>query len=484
MFRKPWSSWLVLSALVILAGLLRFYKLDGQLWLDEVSALVGSYRNSFWQIFTEFPGHFPHPLYEQLAHASLVLCGESAFTVRLPAAICGVASVLMFYRLSRRLAGEGEALFGAGLLAVSYNHIYFSQNARGYTLYLFLAITATDLLLSLLKEMHWPIALAYAAVAALAAYSQTAGVMLAPGQVLVALAVVYSLRKSERSNVPKPWHLITVLALAAIFILLLYAPIIADSAGYTSAVAGDEAPVGRSSRMFDLIMEAVRGLVPAFSNAAILGFVAVICAMGAWDFLRRQPAVLAMLIVPVILSVIGMAVLGATLHARYFLLALIAAYLVGTRGLLIMARKIPFLSRHEWAQPALGAATLALAAFPLLSYFSMPKQDFLGALREVRAKAGPADRTAAADLAAHVYQKYYAPDFGAIENLDDLLREESSGQAVWVITTFERIEAKRRPDLLARLHGHYRLAQVLPASTGDGEMRIYHRPAALPQGVP
>ena len=470
---KPQPRWLLLTLLVVLAAVLRFYKLDGQLWLDEVSALIGSYRNSFWQILTEFPGHFPHPLYEQLAHGSLVFLGESAFSIRLPAALFGIAGVLVFYGLSRRLSGEGEALLGAALLAVSYHHIYFSQNARGYTLYLFLALVATELMLTLLKEMRWPTALAYIAIAALAAYSQTAGLTLGPGQLLVALAVVSFGPKP--TGAPQPRQLLAMLALTLAAILLLYAPIIADSTGYTSSVAGEEAPVARSARLFDLLIELIRGLVPAFSHALILAAIAALCALGAWDFLRRQRAPLALLLVPIALSLLAMAALGGALHSRYFLLALIAGYLVGVRGLVIIGKKI---APAGWARPALGAAVVAVASFPLLSYFSVPKQDFLGALREVRAAAAPTDRTVAADLAAHVYQRYYAPEFPAVENLEELLREEASGQPVWVITTFERIEAKRRPDLLARLHGEYRLAQVLPASTGDGEMRIYHRAAA------
>jgi len=270
--------------------------------------------------------------------------------------------------------------------------------------------------------------------------------------------------------------------LTALVVLLLYAPIIAGNVGYTSTATAGEAPVARSARLFDVIVEILHGLVPSLSTGVILALIAVVCAIGAVDFLRRQRAALAMLIVPVLLSLASMVALGAALHSRYFILALIIAYLLGTRGLVIMYRKIRPLSQAGWEAPALGTAMMVLAALPLLSYFSMPKQDFLGALREVRAAAGPGDRTTGADLAAHVYQKYYAPDFASVETLDDLLREEASGQGVWVITTFERIEAKRRPDLLARLHGQYKLVRTLPASTEDGEMRIYHRTAAGPPG--
>src|SRR5438477_7423384 len=87
------SAWLWLGLLLLAAAILRFYKLNSPLWLDEVVALVQSYRESFWQILTRFPGHFPHPLYGQLAHGSLLAFGESAFSIRLPAALFGVAGI-------------------------------------------------------------------------------------------------------------------------------------------------------------------------------------------------------------------------------------------------------------------------------------------------------------------------------------------------------------------------------------------------------
>jgi len=141
---KP-GGWIWLGLLLLAAGILRFYKLNSPLWLDEVVALVQSYREPFWQILTSFPGHFPHPLYGQLAHGSLSVFGESAFSIRLPAALFGIAGIFYFYRFSRRFSGHGEALLGAALLTVSYHHIYFSQDARGYTVYLLLALIATGL---------------------------------------------------------------------------------------------------------------------------------------------------------------------------------------------------------------------------------------------------------------------------------------------------------------------------------------------------
>ena len=128
--------------LTAVAAPLRLYKLESQLWLDEIAALTGGYRRPILEILTTFPGYFPHPLYELLGRVSLVLNGESALSIRLPAALFGIAGVLMFYKLARRLFSPGEAFVATLMIAVSYHHIYYSQYARGYTSYLFFFLAA------------------------------------------------------------------------------------------------------------------------------------------------------------------------------------------------------------------------------------------------------------------------------------------------------------------------------------------------------
>ncbi|MEY2540351.1 MAG: hypothetical protein QOG67_4091 [Verrucomicrobiota bacterium] len=478
--RWKFSAW-TLVVILVLAAFLRVYKLDGQLWLDEVVALVHSYRAPFWTILTKFPGHFPHPLYEQLAHGSLVVFGESAFAIRLPAAIFGVAGIVMFYKLSRRISGngEGEALLGAGLLAVSYHHIYYSQDARGYTLYLALALAATDRFLVLLDRMRWRTAVAYAILAALAGFAQTAGLTLALGQILVALLWTWRTPASRAGNAPTSRQLLGILGLCLCLILLLYSPILADSVGYTARTAGHEVPAATSGRLMELLMEIVGSVAPTFSAAAFFIIGVTICVIGGWDLFRRTPVALALMMVPVIISLGVVAAVRAAMHPRYLLLLLMAVYLMAARGLVILGQR--FLPRRAgWIRPSIAVLIVALTALPLVSYYSMPKQDFLGAIREVRAAAVPSERTGVLDLAGVFQSIYPLPEFPVINKLPELLREEAQGKGVWMITTLERVEAKRRPDLLARLHDQYHLARTLPASTGDCEMRIYHRPAAVP----
>jgi len=478
--RLDLTSWAPGVSLLILAALLRFYRLDAQLWLDEIAALA-QLRRPFLEVVTKFPGFFPHPLYELLGHTSLALLGESAFAIRLPAALFGVAGVLMFYRLVHRLFGRGEALLAGTLLAVSYHHIFFSQDARGYTAFLFLALAATDLLLTLLGALQWRTALAYAGVAALTVYAHPFGLFVPIGQMLVALPVVWSRRREHAGTGPAPGHLVGVAALTGFIVLLLYAPFVRDSIAYivTSRTVG-------GPRVFDLLPELLEGLRAAFHGYPGLALATIVGMIGILDSIRRQPIAMGLLLSPLLVGAVAVGILGmAVLHPRYFLLALPVGYLAGTRGLVVVAREVlkrglgPFSIHIAWVQAALAVLIVALAVVPLRQYYATPKQDFLGALREVRTLAGD-DRVVAAQLAGYGIRDYYAREFPIVNTLPDLLQEEARWRRIWVITTLERILAESQPGLSEHLRRNYRLVRVLPGTVGDGAMRIYVRETAGP----
>ena len=138
--RRPW---LFLTGLSLAALALRFYRLGSDLWFDEVLTLVEFARPPLGAIITRFPSPNQHMLYSVLAHAALVTCGESAWALRLPAVFFGLGSLWALFLLGRRLIGTREALLATAIMTVSYHHVWFSQNARGYTALLFFATLAT-----------------------------------------------------------------------------------------------------------------------------------------------------------------------------------------------------------------------------------------------------------------------------------------------------------------------------------------------------
>src|SRR3982751_363400 len=86
-----------LAAVVLVGAALRFHFLDSGLWYDEIVTLVESVRRPFASIVTQFPGSNDHPLYSVLGHLSMTLFGEHAWSLRLPAALFGVAGLPLLY---------------------------------------------------------------------------------------------------------------------------------------------------------------------------------------------------------------------------------------------------------------------------------------------------------------------------------------------------------------------------------------------------
>src|SRR4029077_10917156 len=96
-----------------------------------------------------------HMFYSLQAQAAIALFSESAWSLRLPAALFGLASVVAVWALARIAVGRTEALVVAFLLAISYDHVWFSQNARGYTELLFWTTWATLLFARGLAGSGW-----------------------------------------------------------------------------------------------------------------------------------------------------------------------------------------------------------------------------------------------------------------------------------------------------------------------------------------
>ncbi|HUU35417.1 MAG TPA: glycosyltransferase family 39 protein, partial [Vicinamibacterales bacterium] len=161
-------AWTIaLGAVLALAAGLRLPGLDAQLWFDEIATLVISIRQPLAAILTEFPGVNQHPLYSVLAHGAVGAWGESPWVVRLPAMVFGVVAVWTVWDLGRTVLTRTEAIVAALLVATSSHHIWFSQNARGYTMLAsFTLVTTTALLrIAMTGERRHYVLYAVAAVA-------------------------------------------------------------------------------------------------------------------------------------------------------------------------------------------------------------------------------------------------------------------------------------------------------------------------------
>jgi len=121
--------------ILILALGLRLVSLNQSLWLDEATSAIVARDMSFGQILTQFsPGDFHPPLYYLLLKAWVDMFGSSELAVRSLSLLAGVATVFVVYLIGKKVANRKVGLLGAALLATSGLHIYYSQEARMYSL--------------------------------------------------------------------------------------------------------------------------------------------------------------------------------------------------------------------------------------------------------------------------------------------------------------------------------------------------------------
>jgi uncharacterized membrane protein len=137
--------------ILVLGIFLRLYNLGGSsLWFDEAASVMVSLdnRGNFLSFLRQ---HHPLALFESLLYY-WSFAGNSEFVLRLPAAICGMVSILFVFLLGRVMFDKGIALIGAFLLAISPFHIYYSQEVRTYSFNVLLSILSTFFLVKLFRR--------------------------------------------------------------------------------------------------------------------------------------------------------------------------------------------------------------------------------------------------------------------------------------------------------------------------------------------
>ena len=102
-------EWLALAAILLLALVLRVIGLNAQLWYDEILTLTDFVRKPYGELVGDFSSLNNHMFYSLQARASILAFGESAWALRLPAMLYGVASLVVLWRMGREAAGRRAA---------------------------------------------------------------------------------------------------------------------------------------------------------------------------------------------------------------------------------------------------------------------------------------------------------------------------------------------------------------------------------------
>ncbi|MGB7787727.1 glycosyltransferase family 39 protein [Methanoregula sp.] len=193
----------LLSCLTLIGFFLRFYHLGfNSLWLDEASTYTFASMTlpGIWQATTS--GEFNPPLFYWMEHLMLAL-GNNEVILRFIPALLGGLTVPLVYSAGKEFVDRNVGIIAAAACAFSPFLIYYSQEARAYSVMLFFVIFAMVFFLRALKTDDTKDWVLFGVLSALAFWSHFYALVIIGALVLYALAVkLTSLRKDIGSIKP------------------------------------------------------------------------------------------------------------------------------------------------------------------------------------------------------------------------------------------------------------------------------------------
>ena len=470
------TPWLLLVLLTALAVALRVIGLDGGLWYDEIRTLLLSVRSPLSTIVTVLPGNNQHTFYSVLAHLSTQVFGEHPWSLRLPAMILGAATVPMLYLFAREFVGRAEALLAGLLLAVAYHHVWFSQNARGYTALTFLTLLSCWLLLRGLRRGKAGDFVAYGVAAALGVYTHLTMVFLVVSHLILCL-IPLDPALFDRKR-PGWWRLPAMgFALAGLFTLLLYAPILLD---VRQIFVDRPSPMQVATPKW-AVMELLRGLNIGLGTGAGALVGATLVVVGLWSYYRQSRFLLGMFLLPGVITVAAALAARRPIFPRFLFFLVGFALLIVVRGALEIGRWISRgRSPEPGRAPTVGIALVAVLAIAsvatLIPNYRYPKQDFEGAMQFVERQRVEGEPIVTVGSARYIYREYYHRPWESAASLEELRSIRARGRRVWVLYTLKGYIRNTTPDLMEALDEECAVAGTFRGSLRDGDVTVCAMP--------
>ena len=361
---------------VAIGALLRFHNLGGEsLWADEAASWTEAKDSLADLIKRTADDNYP-PLHNLALFAAIKLFGDSEWSLRLPSAIFGVANIVALYWLGSMTVGRTAGLIGAALLALSPFHVWYSQEARMYSL---LALAAT---LYAATSFHY----LRAPSLARGAWVSLAGLALVyshPYGALDWIAIVVAFAVFVLSATSSPPRTMLVWAASNVIVAAGFAPWVRILASRAHAIAAHGFWIPAPTLPF--VLEHLRRVVGGgrlFAGVILIGVV-----LGIVGRLRRDVAVLCVWIVaPVAIGIVASILSTPIFLSRYVIGSLPPLLLLSAFGWTKYAK--------DWRGAILSAAVIvATIGFVLLRYNYNPntKDDWRGVASFLNEREQPTD---------------------------------------------------------------------------------------------
>lgn len=383
-----------LLILILLAStFLRLYRLDARaLWWDEGLSLFFAqldFRTN--ALMAVKLADTNPPVYRLLLGAWVRLVGSSAFASRLFSVVPGVILIAIVYRLARQLRFScATAVTAAALCAASPMLIYYSQEAKGYSLVSMAGAASAAILLHLItdatrrrrKRWAWGALWALNLLLALGSH-YIAAFLIALENLWAAIFTVRRWRGSERRWVAH-WLVQLggqglVAAILVPFVGLTFGGTSAAVRGETGEFSGLDGPLEFFGRH---AIELTQG--PRAEGAWALALAAAILALaavGSWKPKAGAAArwlLLSWIIIPVVLG-FALNFYHQFFFPRFVLYAVPPLMILAAEGMRLVVSRLSHLRLTRWfwsgeARPLFAATLLIVALWTpqLVTHYTTP----------------------------------------------------------------------------------------------------------------
>lgn len=490
-----------LWALLAIGLALRIYKLDAPLWYDEIMTLAMYVRQPFGSLIADYSSFNNHLFYSLQAKLAVLAFGEQAWALRLPALAFGMGSLWALWRLARTALDAPVAMTATALMALSYHHIWFSQNARGYTELMFWCLLALVIFVEALGTTSRKAWMAFAACLAAAIYTH-----LTAGFFVATLALIYLTMLAARLvRAPLPdawlapaerkamWSPLWAFVAGGVMTLALCAPALPQILGQLGGVKGDSAIdlMREYQNPLWTLLEGLRtlagenelgGLMLAAGLAA-----AAVMALGVWDLFRRSPVIAAVGIGHIVLTLVGLTLVNMRIWPRFFFTDIAFVLLFAANGAFMLAVILGAAARGlrlDFATPArffaLGVVLMVLISGVLAAHnYEAPKQNLAGAASLIARNGVPPAAVGALGRAADIFNVAPSKTWRPIDTARDLADLQPYRGRRWAVVIFPSRTERENADAWAMLARDYELVEEFPGTLGDGAVLVY---ASKPAG--
>ena len=389
LFKSP-TPWRLLCNLFLLGIILRFYNFWlAPLWLDEyVTSWIVSGDGWGEIIERALQAAGQSPFYNLVVKTATSLLSHGPFQLRLPSLVFGIATLTIVYPLAVRiLQNQQAAVTSVVIFVLSERLIYYAQNARPYSLSVFLTMLSFYCFLGVMQTPRTKTIFSFVMVTTLLIYSHLVFLL-----VVVVQAVYLIWARNWREIISKTWF-VSFFAIAVLCI-----PIGLQLLGlYQTRHTLNWLPyVGQSNML-------VESLLILFSVCHPLVFVPTLVALVFVGYASREHRnssqkdglrlLWCWLLTPVFLFGATPLIIGMTFfHARYFLFAFPAAFFL----LAWHITNVKPANWRKWIPTLVFAACSAVFIFvpALIKYGAFSGHshaDWTGAVKAVTTHAQPTD---------------------------------------------------------------------------------------------